>query len=294
MTRYINEVYWKSCYAHAHNFDIEFIGTVNVSGVKSFSKDDGWYSDEMMWGYLPRLREHLVSGKYDHVFYLGADVLIQEAHLDFPAWFWNKGHDLTIMDQSRYFAGYNLNALVFKATEWSVKFLDTLYEHRKYFNLQGDNGAYMETILQMLSLEYEELHGVSAYDGGCSTALRLEKPTAVYLATNDPVFGVKLGVYTDCFFNMLDRMAGVYGQRNSKHIGFTSTIKQGHLPWANCWSYVRASWGGWDKECFALHWNGPKYAGVKSEVTGKCPVPSFDWDNNPYNVNNPNRPKFIA
>ena len=49
-----------------------------------------------MWAWLPILRERLLSGKYEYVFYTGADVLIQESHLDFPVWQYDTGHDIMV------------------------------------------------------------------------------------------------------------------------------------------------------------------------------------------------------
>ena len=80
--------------SHVHGFDVLFTGVRNVSGMKKVDSSVGYYSDENMWSWLPILKAHLKSGQYDYVFYLGADVLIQEIHLGFPVWMYDRGHGL--------------------------------------------------------------------------------------------------------------------------------------------------------------------------------------------------------
>jgi len=302
LTKLMNEVYWKSCYAKTHGFDVEFTGTKNVTGLPVFN-DSGagssdplpWYSDENMWSYLTQLRGHLTSGKYDYVFFVGSDVLFLQPHLDFPLWLYDGGHDLTIMDQGSdkdNIWGFNANGLLLKASAWSVNFLDVLYEHRHVFNLQGDNGPYMETILTHLGLE-QAAKGHRGYEQTCHSLLVLDKPASYYVASNGGEYASMNAKYSLCFFAELDRLAGPFGQRVSEHIGFTKTESNGTamLPWANCWSDVREHHPDWPSKCLAAHFNGlPKPNGAV--VEGKCPDPTFDWDSSPYNVQNPVRPTY--
>lgn len=303
MTRFMNEVYWKSCYAHAHGFDVLFTGVrPNVSGVKVYeanvlgSDSRTWYGDENMWPWVPIIKALLMSGDYDYVWYVGGDVLIQEINLDFPVWAWDtgKGHDITVMDQQYNEWGLNLNGLLIKPTQWSIDFLDTLYAHRKNFNLQGDNGPYMETILYYLNMERQG-QGFRPYQDTCWPLLIQDRPSGIINAEDDKEgthhYQDLNKAYATCFFKEFDRLAGFFSFRDSTNIGFSKTMGKDAKPWANCWSLLRM-YTDWETNCFALHWNGLQKFGRPQGIVGTCPDPTFDWAADPNNADNHRRPKY--
>jgi len=298
LEKFKNEVYWKSCYAHTHGFDVDFTGRRMVSGVKPYTGnvtggEAGWYSDENMWGWVPSVRQQLASGQYDYVFVMGGDTLIMTENLDFPIWAYDRGHDITVMDQPASDYGLNENAFLLRASDWTLMFLDTFYAHRKNFNLQGDNGPWMETLLTFLGREAETARR-PGYNDSCLPILVLDKPCGVYMKDDQANYQTLNSLYSECFFKELDRLAGPYGMRSSKHIGFSNTQRNDSLPWANCWNevqYGRPPWEDWPNKCFALHWSGTKYDAAHN-VSGECPDPSFAWDTSRYNIDNAMRGRY--
>jgi len=292
--RYPNEMYWKMCYARLHGFDVLFSDESTEIDVKKQEKanlDDveKVYSDFFMWAWVfgarKTLRKILLSGEYDYVWMTGADVLIHEPNIYFPVWALDSGHDLTVMDQNFHSFGLNENALLFRASNWSVQFLDDMLEHRFDFNIQGDNGPYMEAILTGLGRE-ADADGKPGYDNKCRKLLKLEH-SAAYLFNTDPDLYTRINDgYANCFFAELERMVGPYGNRTSKRIGFAPTSGPDMLPWANCWSVVRDYWKNWSKNCLSLHWNGYKGKSFYHPQAGQCPDPSLDWRASIYNPDN--------
>jgi len=261
LVKFENEGYWKSCYAHAHGFDLVFTG-----------------------GYPPRLRQYLKSRKYDYVFFLSADSLLQMGHMEFPVWAWDQGHDITVMDEKSSEWGMSFNAILFKATDWTVKFLDTLHAHQE--NVKG-NGPYMETILTHLSAD-AEAHDIPGYNGSCWPGLVSRRPVWTLKLPSVGIYAKTRALHSECFFKELDRLVGPFGNRNSKHIGFSTIWKKDSLPWANCWGAMRIL----GSKCFLVHWNGFKAEGSHNTVR-TCPDATFNWDTASYNPNNPSRPLFI-
>eukprot|EP00930_Biecheleria_cincta_P098152 TRINITY_DN89832_c0_g1_i1.p1 TRINITY_DN89832_c0_g1~~TRINITY_DN89832_c0_g1_i1.p1 ORF type:complete len:781 (-),score=77.16 TRINITY_DN89832_c0_g1_i1:486-2828(-) len=305
---FVNEAYWKACYAHAHGYDIVFSDVLNVDGVKKMQNTDGtdlsqqWYADDLMWAWNRDAMRYIFSGKYDYVFHVGADVLFHYLHLDFPLWAYDTGHGVTIMDQDYVSYGWNQNAVLFKPTDFTKRFLDSHFSYRRDFWLQGDNGPWMENLLVFLG-EEAELAGLPGYKKICEEHGKLTMPSAVWLKTDFRVVEENCTRYSKCFFAEIDRLAGPYGSRTSAHIGFSKTINvidgmqvlPEHtsvmdsvrvLPWANCFSHVRDHWTGWQGSCFASHWNGPKSAQHRAAVDGTCPDPSFAWAASPWNFVN--------
>eukprot|EP00930_Biecheleria_cincta_P018729 TRINITY_DN14487_c1_g2_i1.p1 TRINITY_DN14487_c1_g2~~TRINITY_DN14487_c1_g2_i1.p1 ORF type:complete len:791 (-),score=68.62 TRINITY_DN14487_c1_g2_i1:29-2377(-) len=306
---FANEAFWKGCYAHAHGYEVVFSDKLNVTGVKKplvadaggFS--DKWYSDDFMWAWNRDVQRYLFSGKYDYVFHVGADVLIHSMHLDFPLWAFDKGHDITIMDQDYVSYGFNQNAVLFKPTAFTREFLDLHYEHRTDYWLQGDNGPWMEAMLVYVGRE-AEAHGRPGYGHICAQHGILSMPSSELLRVNMALTVEKATAYSTCFFNELDRLAQTFGNRVSTHIGWSKVwMKNGYedivpedndllnskrvvMPWANCFTHVRDHWKGWQQNCFAFHWNGVKSADRKQDPTGTCPDPSFDWRSSPWNYAN--------
>lgn len=324
---FVNEIYWKACYAHAHGFDIVFAEDLNVKGLKQFQYTDDkfmtkWYSEEMMWAWHPDIGRFLFSGKYDYVFNVGADVLFNSKYMDFPVWAYDAGHDVIIMDQDYVGWGLNQNSILLKPTSFTKQFLDADYEYRAEFWTQGDNGAWMENILVFLGRENEEA-GRPGYNNSCAKFGILPMPQPV-LNEKNFTLALYLGFsFCKCFFQEFDRLAGSFGHRKSKHIGFTKTFavsvsnisndsnvsnvstvstawNEGKIlpeestgfgpsrvkPWANCFDHVRLHWTQPDANCFAFHWNGEKKGSQHSVVKGKCPDPTFDWKKSPWNYVN--------
>jgi len=294
LTKFYDEVYWKACYAHLHGFYVEFTGVMKVTGTPKSGATE-WYSDDNMWAWIPIMKERLTSGLYDYVINLGADVLITQTFLHFPVWQWDEGHDITIMDSSKNLSewGMNQNAILFKPSTWTLAFLETLYGFRKNFNLQGDNGPFMETLLKHLGHE-AEANNRTGYTDDCLAYLVLQVPATTIIKRDPEEYRALNLRYSNCFYDNLDRLAGPFGHRKSNHIGFTKLFAKDQLPWANCWSavslyfpdYVRAN-------CFALHWNGlQKLKVARTRLVGKCPDARFNWSRSAYNVDNPERPCF--
>mmetsp|Transcript_13975 Transcript_13975/g.24504 ORF Transcript_13975/g.24504 Transcript_13975/m.24504 type:complete len:628 (-) Transcript_13975:180-2063(-) len=321
--KFQNEVYWKSCYGHLHGYDVVFSDKKNFSGMAEY-KGPGigqlsdWYSEENMWALWSDIQPYLKSGKYDYVFMMGADVLIQGAWMHWPVWAWDRGHDVTVMDQHhfpfRWSYGLNENDVLFKATDFTLQFINEVFEFRKGFHLQGDNGPYMEGILRTLG-RIAESEGREGYHQECYPLVQIDKPSV--LSFSSGWWERRNDQFDTCFFKQLNRMTGSYGYRNSKGIGFYPTfigfdgkavlpkeflpgtsapyVPPEHVhypllplgPWANCWSSVRTFWNKPWMNCFAYHWNGPKDPSKHGTVSGgTCPDPTFDWANNPYNPAN--------
>jgi len=322
-----NENYWKSCYAHLHGFDVVFSTKMNFTGTAKYhgpapkGKDGAfvasWYSEDNMWAWWSDIQNYLFSGKYDYVFMMGADVLVQYYWFDWPVWAWDRGHDISVMDQDHFSYhlayGLNENNILLRPTNFTKDFILEAFEFRKGFHLQGDNGPYMETILRTLG-RIAASEGRMGYYEMCYQWLTLPKPSVMML--NDLWWGNRNDQYDACFFNELERLVGGYGYRKTRGIGFYPTyigfdgdalvpenfknesppkVPKEHPhssivplgPWANCWSSVRLSWKRPDYNCFAYHWNGPKDPSQHSVVSGgKCPDPTFNWDTNPYNPAN--------
>eukprot|EP00930_Biecheleria_cincta_P018725 TRINITY_DN14487_c0_g2_i1.p1 TRINITY_DN14487_c0_g2~~TRINITY_DN14487_c0_g2_i1.p1 ORF type:complete len:767 (+),score=70.73 TRINITY_DN14487_c0_g2_i1:81-2303(+) len=304
---FLNEAHWKHCYAHAHGYDILFSEHLNVSGVKKYTKtvsdfSTAWYSDDMMWAWNRDVKRYLFSGKYDYVFNVGADVLFLRNYLDFPVWAYDTGHDITIMDQDYVSYGFNQNAVLFKPTEFTRDYLDLHYGYRRDFWLQGDNGPWMEVMLVYLGQEAEAA-GRPGYTNSCAELGILTKPSALIVQENLTKAIIINTKYSRCFFQELDRMVGTINSRNSLHIGWSKSAivtnneerlprdndllsSKNVMPWANCFSWVRQTWTDFEHNCFAHHWNGVKTDTRDSVVDGKCPDPTFDWKNSPWNFAN--------
>lgn len=283
--RYVNETYWKLCYAQVHGFQVVFTDEMkDVNGVKRWNGTSGEEhdTDRLMWAWAFAIKPYLLSGEYDYVFVLGADVLINSPNLHFPAWALDTGHDLTLMDQHFDSWGLNANGMLFRPTRWSVQFIDDMLSHRGDFNIQGDNGPFMEAILMALGREASEA-GKPGYKDTCRELLKIPQ-SAAHMSNSDQVAYTKFNeAYSKCFFYQLEQMTGNWNSRSSKHIGFSPTHGTNMLPWANCWSEVRARWEGWQKNCLTIHWNGYKGPGYQHSVTGQCADAAFDWSASPYN-----------
>lgn len=310
---FANEAYWKSCYAHTHGYDVVFSEDLNVSGVKRPSGGvggsfmDTWYSDDFMWAWNRDVQRYIFSGKYDYVFHVGADVLFLNRYLDFPLWAYDTGHDITIMDQNYVGYGYNQNAVLFKPTEFTRTYLDLHYSYRVDYWTQGDNGPWMEAMLVYLGREAQE-GGRRGYDNHCAEHGIFTMPSGVLLRVDIQAAIANTTRYSECFFRELDRLTRGFGHRKSKHIGFSKTgyslekkttgdgvklpehtdllVRDRLMPWQNCFTHVRASWLGFERNCFAYHWNGDKSQKRDGSVTGTCPDPSFDWNSSPWNYLN--------
>lgn len=319
--KFQNENYWKSCYAHVHGFDIVFSKRKNFSGVKVWKGEDTklgrWYNEENMWAWWWDIKNYLFSGQYDYLFLMGGDTLLQSNWMWWPVWLWDRGHDITVMDQhsmpvgERY--GLNENNVLWKPTQLAKDFVEEGFEFRRQFNLQGENGPYMETILRFLG-RASELENRTGYSGECEQWLEIPKPSPFVMATT--WWEQRNGQYDSCFFQNLNRLVGGYGVRQSVGIGFyptfifaegrvllpqdlplkgrRPTVEPNHPhhdlwpwgPWANCWSSVRMHWVNPHINCFAYHFNGPKDMSEHNKVSGTCPDPSFDWSASPYNPAN--------
>mmetsp|Transcript_163093 Transcript_163093/g.313273 ORF Transcript_163093/g.313273 Transcript_163093/m.313273 type:complete len:794 (-) Transcript_163093:4-2385(-) len=292
LAKYVNEVHWKACYAHMHGYEIIF-SQMNISLLNGF---DQWYAQENMWAWWPDLQQFLFSGDYDYVLMMGMNSLISETFLDFPVWAWDTGHDITLMDESHFASpnpsGLNINNILFKSSEAARQFGDQVYEFRKGFKLsEGDNGPFMEIILQTLGAE-DKAAGNRGYEGKCLKYLK--EPIRKW---SDGMKWAHLNdKYNICFFDELDRLVGTFGKRLSRKIGFSPTFvtqdeqtilpafvhgKPGILgPWANCWSSPRKMWSDPESNCFANRWNESEVLG---QVLGVCPDDSFHWDTYPFN-----------
>jgi len=257
-----------------------------------------WYADEYMWAWVHALFPYLFSGEYDYVFVVGVDTLPNPANMHFPVWAYDTGHDITFMDTHYWTIGLNENSLLFKPTDFSRKFLEEFFEFRKGFHLQGDNGPFMEMILRTLGRENEE-DGKPGYLGNCYGDLDLGDKSSAWLSDHDfNLVVLKNRLYANCFFGALDRFAGGYGHRESKHLGFSKTYHADSptaiyqyvdmpdklTPWANCFNWLR--WKPHNRchlNCLFLHWNGPKEGMFTAIRGGTCPDPTFDWKTAKYN-----------
>lgn len=308
-TKYVNEVFWKTCYAFSHGFDVVFSASENVNVVKQghgASDVDESHSEKHPWIWLKDIQKYLFSGEYDYVLMMRRDVLIQESYSDFPVWFWDKGHDITIMDQHHFDppneAGFKLNNILFRPTNLTKQFLDEIFEYRTGFYLQDDNGAYLETLLTLLGREANATKG-KVYDGMCKKYMVLDKPDRDLRSSNYTHWQLVNRLYTQCFFNQLDALVGTYGVRESRIVGFTPTFvttptgsqllpSDMHFefynpgPWANCWQSVRNFWTLPAANCFAINWNGEKEGNNVEQVQGTCPDLTFPWHASPYNPAN--------
>lgn len=298
---FVNAIYWLSCYAHAHGFDIVFTSEMNFTGTKHMKGEingsQGWYSDQYMWAWVAALPQYLFSGNYDYVFVLGVDTLPNAYNMHFPVWAYDQGHDITIMDTHYWPIGMNENAMLFKPTNFTKKFLEEFFEWRYNFLIQGDNGAWMEMLLIAIGREDKN----RPYYGNCAMHLGLGEYSSAWLNDHDLNKLIKQNrLYSDCFFHALDILAGSFGHRKSRHIGFSPTyyapnpqaiyqyvdLPDKLTPWANCFNYLR-----WRKNnrpylnCLFLHWNGPKEGMFNAIRGGQCPDPSFDWHAWKYNPN---------
>jgi len=300
-TNFVGSIYWLSCYAHQHGFDIVFDSSKEgLTGVKTDTTST-WYANENMWGWVPGIQRYLFSGKWDYVIYVGIDVLVNGANIGFPIWFYDQGHDITIMDQPGdglyAITGYNENAVLFRPTEFVRRFLAELFEFRKDFYLQGDNGPYMEMMLRILSRE-ATAEGRAGYLDQCLPTLKLEMSLAEATGFHD-WFEARNAKYVTCFFKALDELAGIYGYRKSKHIGFsplyygnaTGFYRYEHLPdkltpAANCFHLLRRDldFHPW-QNCLFFHYNGDKMGQFHQIRGGRCDDPTFDWPTWKYNPN---------
>lgn len=312
--RYINEVYWKCCYAHAHGFDITFTSEKNFTGKKGWNwpmfSHLGYNGQENNdWAWVYAVHEYLEGGRYDYVFLMTFDTLIQQHNLDFPIWAWDRGHDITLMDQYHFVYpeayGLNVNNVLFKNTEYTKQFLKDLWNFRGGFYLFDDEGPFMVNLLVHLSREAKEW-GKAPYTDSCSQWMRLGDSYDNMMHKEYHKFAKIAGHFSACFFKELDRMVGAYGFRFSNHIGFSTTFnlqpsgnrllpeyytKPSVLgPWANCWRNIRKWWPKPERNCFAFRWNGPHMVLIPAEraamydfVQGQCPDPTFDWWWSPFN-----------
>jgi len=315
-SKYVNEIYWKSCYAHAHGFDIVFTTNEDMfqqdspETSNSGETDEEAKEDENMYGWVSDIQLYLFSGNYDYVFMMTEDSLIQQQHLQFPVWQWDTGNDITLMDQHHFprpeAFGLNENGILFRPTITARAFLETLYEYRKGFYLQGDNGAFMETVLDFMSREAKEQGRSEGYDNTCLHLVKLREPFKRLMRASQTKWEQLNDLYSQCFFIQLDRLTGGFGARRTKNIGFAQTFmpKDGGTalpmdapdklgPWANCWSGVRKQWSFPEMHCFAMRWNRPPLPPTLTEqeklgqVEGTCPDTTFKWHesaNNPMNM----------
>mmetsp|Transcript_25259 Transcript_25259/g.44852 ORF Transcript_25259/g.44852 Transcript_25259/m.44852 type:complete len:433 (+) Transcript_25259:49-1347(+) len=311
--KFSNSIYSMSCYAHAHGIDFVLESDMNFAGIKPPANPNltnHWYADKYMWAWMHAIQPYILSGKYDYIFYVGLDVAINPEHFDWPLWAYDKGHDITIMDQNFMGGAWNLNAVLFRTSRFTLQFLREWFEFRKGFWQQGDNGPYQEMILRTLGREAQE-NNKTGYNDKCLPLLEVPMMSWLefqVLYPGKPVFN-KIQDYSECFFSELDRMAGVYGYRNSKHIGFSQTYLNtcecgnampncipltgcwifngpaGHkavAPWANCFSGPRELWPETQRNCFLFHYNGFKDQLLSAKL-GSCPDPSFDWGSSLHN-----------
>eukprot|EP00930_Biecheleria_cincta_P095944 TRINITY_DN8782_c0_g2_i1.p1 TRINITY_DN8782_c0_g2~~TRINITY_DN8782_c0_g2_i1.p1 ORF type:complete len:772 (-),score=64.58 TRINITY_DN8782_c0_g2_i1:82-2397(-) len=322
-TMFDSEVHSKACYAHAHGFDVVFSETVNVTGEAHQAKIDGkesasqqWYNEKRMWAWNREILRFLFSGKYDYVFYTGADVLFNYMQFDFPVWAYDTGHDVTVMDQDFVGWGLNENAVLFKPTPFAREFIDAHYGYRGEFWTQSDNGPWMDVILVFIGRE-AELAGQVGYKNICKKHGLLNMTMAVFNHMYPREAWERGFRFCTCFFAELNRMAGPYRDRKSKQIGFTKTsyFWKGQqmlpansnilhpkrvMPWANCFDYVRQSWPQPVQNCLAYHWNGARFqndvnapgllrgdvAGSHASMDMACPDPSYTWTTSPWNHEN--------
>lgn len=301
----VHEIYWKSCYAHVHSFDIVFSDVMNVSGLKktllSIDSSAQWYSDEMVWARYADIGRFLFSGKYDYVLVMDAETLVNDVALDFPAWAYDTGHDITFMDADYGDTAFIQHAVLFKPTSFTKTFLDHLYAYRSDYWTLGDGGPLMETILAHLGKEAESA-GLPGYQKKCENHSRISMPSAVMVNHLNPALHEeKVRKHSTCFFSELSRLAGGYGSRVSKHIGFTPVFKLVNgkeflpdvadisssvrvLPWASCIPYTQNHWARWGENC--LTWTGVVH--LKGDPKG-CPDPTFNWNSYPWNAQNRGR-----
>jgi len=255
-------------------------------------------AEEKIWAWVEDIQKYLFSGEYDYVFMMRAEVLIQENNFDFPVWAYDRGNDITVMDQ-HYFAdytsvGFDLNDVLFKPSATTRRFLQELFEYRTSFHLQGDNGPYMETLLSFLGREAKE-KGRSDYDRSCTQHLKLDVPDRKLKTSDNAKWRRQNEAYNKCFFDQLSLLIGVYGQRNANDIGFSPTYlqvddkqllpssfrgKAALGPWANCFEVARNYWTLPPLNCFAYRWNeASETKRTGGEVKGTCPDPTFEWPN---------------
>lgn len=296
---YEQENYWKACYAAVHNYDLiitdELAKELDEQGADAERyADNGWYREERMYAWHAAISRHLVSHEYDLVFMVGADTLFVPSKISFPLTRYYEGHDLTIMDQAFQWWGYNQNSLLMRsqsAGSWLEAFRAVFYARRAKFNLQADNGSFMETMLEFLGAE-AEAEGRPGYNGTCIPLLDLDEPAGALAKRNFDHYSDIMVKYSECFFRHLDALAGPYGARFSNHINFVPHADP--RPWANCWGGTRLNHpDAWIDRCFAIHLNG---GGANKEhdiinnfpTPSRCPAPDFDWDSNPYNPRNRN------
>jgi len=297
---YRNEMYWKSCYAHMHGYDLIIADPFNTK------EGSDWYTNFNLWAWWVALKDQVP--KYDYVFTTGADVLLTQNWLEFPVWAFDAGNkDLNLMDQCYSDWGFNENAFLFKYTNWSMDFLNQGLIFKEKSIIQGDNGGWMENILISLGQEVAEKGG-KGYSNKCLPHLMLSEPLEKVLKRKDKLYAQKNLDYSKCFFSELSRMAGPYNMRLSKHIGFNPLMDvsdktmESRVPWANCWSHLHDPFfsktcvGDLDPKvhCFAFHWNGlSKLLENHKIIHGSCPDPTFNWDASPYNTKNRRKKKSL-
>lgn len=294
-TKFENEVYWKACYAHSHQFDVVFSSAESISGEQGNSEGGigAWVDD---------IQKYLFSGKYDYVFMMRAEVLIQESNFDFPVWAYDRGSDITVMDQHFFddfkAVGLDANNILFKPSNFTRNFLQELLKYRRGFHLHGEHGPYMETILLFLGRESKK-QGRSDYDGACSQYLKLDEPEIKLKMESKSKWIGLTELYSKCFFDHLDSLVGIWGERNAGHFGFSPIYVpfngsqllpssfHGNVtlgPWANCLDAVRKFWSLPSVNCFAYHWSDDSDPSIGGAVKGTCPDPTFEWPNSKYDL----------
>lgn len=287
------------CYTRAHGFDLEFTSPRQSSwwepskkktSVRAQSRDGQLLlsrDDHDFWVLMRDIQAYLGKGKYDYVFVMSGNMLLNEAFTDFPVWAYDSGHDITLMDQYTNNNGFNTNGMLFRSSSATHDFFRKLFHYHRSDEvvLQNGQSAFQETVLRSLGLE-AKARGQPGYNDACKDSIYL-----AYKAKYDRFFAEQVASYSECFFSELERLAGPYGYRDSKLIGFVKTYlwrnnkaltftdvpNEGSLlPLPNCYDRLQIQ-PHWQDGCFAYFLNDPGIAHLSQGVQPKCPDASDSW-----------------
>eukprot|EP00930_Biecheleria_cincta_P018730 TRINITY_DN14487_c1_g3_i2.p1 TRINITY_DN14487_c1_g3~~TRINITY_DN14487_c1_g3_i2.p1 ORF type:complete len:490 (-),score=53.07 TRINITY_DN14487_c1_g3_i2:29-1462(-) len=114
-----------------------------------------------------------------------------------------------------------------------------------------------------------------------------------YKGKFDSLYAEQVASYSVCFFSELERLAGSYGNRDSKRIGFLQTylFRDGKtltfadvpnegslLPLPNCFYAMRIK-PNWQSDCFAYYLSDIGSEHFSQGAQPKCPVTSYNFSN---------------
>lgn len=285
--------YRNYCYTHSHGFDLVYSSPHHIKRLEGTEKRGwgGWLppdiDDSEFFAIWRDVQSYMESDKYDYIYVMLGNMLLNDLYLDFPVWAYDRGHDIIIQDQMSDLGGLILNGVLLRVSSGGRNFIDNVLQYQSPIGLVIQNGqtAFSETILRTIGLE-AEAKGRKGYRGECSEFMHLK-----YLARLKPIYPEQVTSYNDCFFSELERLAGAYGYRDTKVIGFVKTYlwrdnkavtfsavrgEGSLLPLPNCLHFFQVL-PHWQEDCFASYLNNPSVVSLSQALPPKCPDPSANW-----------------